>query len=39
MEIVNIDGENLDIFLTFWEFEVTYDNIKSHRKIRASPAL
>ena len=41
MKVVNIDGQNLHIFWTTWgideekdleEKDVTYDNIKSHKK-------
>ena len=39
MKVVNTDGKILMSSEHLEEFEVTLDDIKSHRKIRASPSL
>ena len=42
MRLVNTDGENLHIYRNFNEIcrkDVTFDNIKSHRKTKALPFL
>ena len=45
MKLVNIDEENLHLlndlrnFNEFFRKNVIYDNIKSHKKNRASPSL